>query len=528
MSTLLQRTARPVAALLGAHSRVHGRTGPAAAAAAGALLPLAFAPFGWFWVAPVSYALLFLLWRAAPPRRAFMLGFWYGIASFFAGIYWVYISIHDFGQVHPALALLLTVSLVALLALFPAVTGWIASRWLGTSGGAAWLGLLPALWVLTEWVRGWIFTGFGWLSAGYSQTDSWLMGFAPVAGIHGMGWAVLLSAGALAALAAGTRDERKGAVVALVVLWGAGFVLDDRRWTEPKPDVLTVSLLQGSMTPDLKWRPEQLEPTLGLYRDLTMRSAGKQLIVWPEAAIPDLYENVSGYLSDLEAWADREDSAILLGVLRGTIYDFDNTLVALTSPRQFYVKRHLVPFGEYFPVPGFVREWLRLMSLPYVDAEPGPPEQPPLDVAGERVAVTICYENVFGAEQLHYLPESTLLVNVSNDAWFGDSIAPHQHLQIARVRAAEAGRYMLRATNNGITAIIDPLGNIVDTIPQFEVGVLDGAVQGYTGATPYARVGNWLAIAGAFAVIALLLALRWRRGAARQAGGAAVSDAERS
>jgi apolipoprotein N-acyltransferase len=183
-----------------------------------------------------------------------------------------------------------------------------------------------------------------------------------------------------------------------------------------------------------------------------------------------------------------------------------------------------VPFGEYFPVPDFMRQWLRLMSLPYVDAEPGPPEQPPLAVAGERIAATICYENLFGAEQLHYLPEATLLVNVSNDAWFGDSIAPHQHLQIARVRAAEAGRYMLRSTNNGITAIIDPLGNVSARIPQFEPGVLDGAVQGFTGATPYARVGNYLVVSGAFAVLAVLTVLRRRRMAVARG----LSGAERS
>jgi apolipoprotein N-acyltransferase len=167
-----------------------------------------------------------------------------------------------------------------------------------------------------------------------------------------------------------------------------------------------------------------------------------------------------------------------------------------------YVKRHLVPFGEYFPVPSFIRSWMRLMSLPYTDAVPGAADQPPFDVEGERVAITICYEDVFGAEQLHYLPEATLLVNVSNDAWFGDSIAPHQHLQIARVRAAEAGRYMLRATNTGVTAVIDSRGRVTKTVPQFEAAVLKETVRGYTGATPYARVGNWLAIG--LAVLALV------------------------
>jgi apolipoprotein N-acyltransferase len=524
MNSRLQRFHRQAAA--GVDARASGTVAVAIAIGAGAVLPLAFAPFRWFWIAPFSYAVLFLLWRRAAPRRAFVLGLWYGLASFSAGIYWVYISIHEFGQVNPALSLLLTGGLVAVMALFAAVSGWVAARWFPTSGAAAWFGLLPALWVLTEWCRGWFFTGFGWLSAGYSQTDSWLMALAPVTGIHGMSWAVMLCAGALAAVTAGTVLERKVAAGVLIALWGGAWALDGHRWTQPKPDLLTVALVQGAVTQELKWRPEQLAPTLNLYWELTERSAGKQLIVWPEAAIPELYDNVSGYLADIERWADGQGSTVVLGVLRGTIYDFDNSLVALTSPRQFYVKRHLVPFGEYFPVPDFIRQWLRLMSLPYVDAEPGPPEQPPLSVAGERIAVTICYENLFGAEQLHYLPDATLLVNVSNDAWFGDSIAPHQHLQIARVRAAEAGRYMLRSTNTGITAIIDPLGNVAATIPQFVPGVLDGAVQGFTGATPYARVGNYVVVSGAFAVIVVIAAvsvIRRRRQGAESFSGAGRS-----
>jgi apolipoprotein N-acyltransferase len=167
-----------------------------------------------------------------------------------------------------------------------------------------------------------------------------------------------------------------------------------------------------------------------------------------------------------------------------------------------------VPFGEFYPVPGFIRDWMKLMNLPTGDAIPGAADQPPFDVAGEKVAITICYEDVFGAEQLGSLPEATLLVNVSNDGWFGDSIAPHQHLQIARVRAAEAGRYMLRATNTGVTAVIDNRGGVVETLPQFHAGLLKQTVRGYTGATPYARVGNYLIVGLAFVVLGAAALLR--------------------
>ncbi len=471
------------------------------AAAAGAALPLAYAPFGWFLVAPLSLAVLFVLWRDAAPRRAFRIGFVYGLASFGTGLYWIYISIHDFGEVDIALTLLLTGGLVAILALFPALTGWIAARWLATRGAVAWLGVLPALFVLTEWVRGWIFTGFGWLSIGYSQSDSWLMGLAPVTGMHGMSWAAAVTAGALVTLALGSNGARGAALAVAAGVWAAAFGLGRVAWTRPLGAPVRVALVQGAVPQDLKWLPNELEPTLALYRRLTVQSEGSRIIVLPEAALPTLYDYIPGYLHALSTWASAHRSTILLGILRGTPEDFQNSVVSLPGAKQFYLKRHLVPFGEYFPVPGFVRNWLRLMSLPYIDARPGPADQAPLEVAGQRVGVSICYEDVFGAEQIRYLPKATLLVNVSNDAWFGNSIAPHQHLQIAQLRAAEAGRYLLRSTNTGVTAVIDPRGRVVSKLPQFQPGTLEDRVTGMQGETPYARWRNYPVVVGALLVV---------------------------
>ena len=277
------------------------------------------------------------------------------------------------------------------------------------------------------------------------------------------------------------------------------------------PRTISVALLQGSITEDRKWKPEQLTDTLELYARLTEQNLGTDLIVWPEAAVPTLIEYVRGYVDDVREASEKGGSTVLLGILRTDPASKreQNVLVALTEPTQTYVKRHLVPFGEYFPVPPFIRSWMRLMNLPYTDLMPGAPNQPLIDAVGERIAVTICYEDVFGAEQLRYLPEATLLVDVSNDAWFGDSIAPHQHLQIAQVRAAEVGRYLLRATNTGVTSVVDDRGRVEETLPQFEPSVLKATVRGFEGATPYARVGNWavllLALAAALTRLPLLV-----------------------
>jgi apolipoprotein N-acyltransferase len=513
---------------------------------AGAVLPLAFAPYGWFWLAPLSYAALLYVWKDVRSGRAFWLGFVYGCASFGGGTYWTYIAVREMGGAPIAVALFLTVGLTMVCAAFVGAAGFAAARWFRTTGASGRLVTLPALFVICEWGRGWMFSGFGWLSAGYSQTSSWLMGYAPVLGLHGMSWGVLVTAGALVvlfetAIAAravarspgadasqvshathtGGRTRYAGAlaaVLAVAVIWAGGLAARSHRWTTPQPRAISVALLQGAIAQDLKWKPEQLTDTLKLYARLTVQNLGTDLIVWPEAAVPTLIDYVGDYVDDLRKASAERGSTVLLGILRADPESKreQNVLVALTNPRQTYVKRHLVPFGEYFPVPPFIRSWMRLMNLPYTDLMPGASNQPLIDAAGQQIAVTICYEDVFGAEQLRYLPAATLLVDVSNDAWFGDSIAPHQHLQIAQVRAAEAGRYLLRATNTGVTGVVDDSGRVEATLPQFKPAVLKATVRGFDGATPYARVGNWavvlLALAAALTRLPALATLARRRG----------------
>lgn len=468
---------------------------------AGAVLPLAFAPFQWWWIAPLSYAALFLAWRNATPGQAFVRGWVFGFAQFLFGVYWIVISVHEFGGAPVWLAVMLMLGLVAIMAIYPALVGFIVSRCCREVRGWRYVGFIPAGLVIAEWLRGWLFTGFGWLAPGYSQTDTWLAGFAPVLGVHGVSWAVLLIAGALAMSVDGTRRERIAAGGLVLVLAAAGFAADRIRWTSPRPNQITVALAQGAVPQDLKWLPEQLTAQLNLYADLTSSALGSDLIIWPEAAIPDYYENRERWLGDIERLSAGAGSQVMLGMLKYHPQGAQNAVFTLGQPDSTYTKRHLVPYGEFFPMPDFIRPWIASMNLAFPDSQPGEAGQRPIELLGERIAVTICYEDVFGAEQLHSFPEATLLVNVSNDGWFGNSIAPHQHLQIARMRSAEVRRWQLRSTNTGVTAVIDPFGEVNAELPQFEPGVLRATVPGVTGTTPYIVWGNYAVILLAAAVL---------------------------
>ncbi len=499
---------------LAARGELLARYAPWAAALLGAVQSLAFAPFDQWLLGPLCLALLWLLWRGAPPRRAASIGFGFGAGLYLTGTYWLYTSIHVFGKAPLALALLLMVGLVAIMAGYTALLGWLAARYAATGGRSRELALLPAAWVLMEWLRGWLLSGFPWLAVGYSALDTPLAGYAPVIGIYGVSLAVALSAGALLAALDGRRAVRLVPLALLALVWAGGGWLGRIDWTRPSGGALSVAIVQGAIPQDLKWQEDNREHTIEVYRGLTQQALGARIIVWPEAALPMLYHEAVPLLAGIYAEARARGSDLVLGQVRYDLHDgqYRNGLVALGDDEQWYYKRRLVPFGEFFPVPAFVRAWMRLKSLAYVDFTPGAADQGPLAAAGEKLGATICYEDAYAVEQLAVLGEATLLVNVSNDAWFGDSTAPHQHLQIARMRALEAGRWMIRATNNGVSALIDPRGRVVARSRQFEAEVLNGSVVPYTGLTPYARVRNWPVLGGAVLLIAFAALRRrtWR------------------
>ena len=467
----------------------HARA-PLAAFFLGAATVLGFAPIG---LAPLPFftaaGLLWLWQEAATPRRAAALGFAFGMGLFLAGVSWVYVSLHEFGAMPAPLAAIATLLFCAVLALYPALVGYLQARLAGPLAARQLL-LIPALWVLTEWLRAWVFTGFPWLALGYSQTDSPLRGYAALTGVFGLSWLVWLCAGLLLALARARARLRTAALAALALVLGLGYGLAQVEWTQPQGAPISVSLVQGNIAQDLKWDATRYAATVQLYQRMIEDSAAR-LTILPETAIPRFFDQLDPELvSALALSARRHGGDLLIGLpLRDAPGRYYNSVLSLgASPTQRYDKIHLVPFGEFIP-PGF--GWvLSILKIPLADFSRGGAAQAPLALAGQKVAVNICYEDAFGEEIIRFLPEATLLVNVSNVAWFGDSLAPHQHLQIAQLRALETGRTMLRATNTGMTAIIDHHGRITAVLPPFTQGTLNGSAQGRSGATPYVRRGN--------------------------------------
>jgi len=480
----------------------HARASLLLAAALGAAGVLAYAPFDLFWLAPPVWLGLFLLLRTAGSvRQAALTGFAFGLGFFLCGVSWVYVSLSVFGGMPWWLAGIAAFLFCTVMALFPLLAGAAFKRWQPT-GDWRQAVFFAVLITLADWLRSWIFTGFPWLAAGYSQTPpSPLAGFAPLLGVHGLSLLVVLAGTLLIC-------RWRGALV-VVILLAAGFGLRQVAWTTPDGEPIRVALIQGNVPQEMKFRREALIRTLNLYREL-IESHPAQLTLLPETAIPIFFEQLpQEYVDALKSAAARQGGDLILGTLTGDNERYWNSALSIgASPLQIYSKTHLVPFGETIP-PGF--SWfMRLATIPMSSFARGPEKQPPLAVAGRQVAVNICYEDAFGEELIGALPQAGILANLSNTAWFGRSLAQPQHLQIARLRALETGRPMLRATNTGMTAVIAPNGHVMASLEPFTQGVLRTEVTAYRGLTPYARFGNLPALA----ICLLLLAAISRRGRA--------------
>ncbi|MEA3642149.1 MAG: apolipoprotein N-acyltransferase [Lamprobacter sp.] len=488
----------------------------------GALMVFSFAPFGVYPLAVLSLLGFYQALRGRTGAGAFAIGWLYGVALFGIGVAWIRISLNEFGNMAAPIANLLMLLFVAVMALYYGLTAWLirllehpvatkdsAWRWVGP------LLLFPSIWVIMEWVRGWLFTGFPWLFAGNGQLNGPLGGLAPVLGVHGLSLAVAASAGLLWGGLRWRRQARWRAMAGLGLLWLCAGLLWPIDWTRPAPNAeqrpIQVSIIQGNVEQAVKWAPDGLLPTLDLYLTLTKASLDSDLIVWPETAIPEFFHRVeASLLQPLGVTAREAGTEVVIGLPvsepDGRYY---NALVSLGSREDQYFKRHLVPFGEFLPFKAQLRPLIDWFEVPMSDFSRGEMARPLLQVGGWPVGVSICYEDVFPDEVRQALPEAAFLINVSNDAWFGDSLAPHQHLEFARLRALETGRWLVRATNTGISAIIDPRGRIRDQLPLFERAALTGILEMRVGSTPFVRFGSQvpLTMAALMLLAGLVLAL---------------------
>jgi apolipoprotein N-acyltransferase len=460
---------------------------------AGVMVTLSLAPFGLWPLGILSCALYAYLLSTCTARQALWRGWLYGLGMFGSGVSWVYVSIHVYGYASVPLAILLTALFCAGLALLHALFAWCYVRFVRFLPGGMLVGF-PALWVLFEWFRGWFLTGFPWLYLGYAHIETWISGWAPILGVFSLSFICALT-GTCLFLAWRSRQLVACMTYAVIVitLWAGGAVLKPTQWVARASEhSLSVAIYQPNIPQEHKWDPAWYRPILRQLQEATDPLLGHDIVIWPEAAIPNYYQRAQGFLEPLARRAAAIDTTLVTGIPYrpegGQAYY--NSIAALGYGEGIYHKQRLVPFGEYVPLEGLLRGLIAFFDLPMSAFSRGPADQKPLRVGPYRVAPFICYEIVYGNQVAASARDTDLLITISNDSWFGNSIGPLQHLQIAQMRARENGRYVLRATNNGVSAIIDHQGRIVDRTAQFVEATLVGKAEVMLGNTPFGSFGT--------------------------------------
>lgn len=480
---------------------------------AGAIFIFALAPYGLWPIALISPAILYaLLLPDMSGKRTFLIGEAYGTGLWCVGAFWLYTSINDYSDTPSWLALILIAIMGLGMGLFHGFLALIFNRMVGRQPLA-----FAALWVLQEWLKTWLFTGFPWLFVGYAFTEQyWLSSLAPVAGVFAVSFVAILLASSVVELLRRRAGYMIVSVVLLVIsvsLW-----LIDPQWTKPKGgEDLRVSLIQGNIPQDLKWLTEYQVETLEIYATLTRSEWGRDVIVWPESSIPMFQTEAIGFINEMVKMAKETDTTWVTGIPYKDEAEFNpntdkyppfyNSVIALGSEAEgLYKKQRLVPFGEYIPFEGMLDILPSLAgSQDIMSYSRGSDQQSPLQVRGHNLGAAVCYEVAYPDTTRKNAVNTDFLLTISNDAWFGTSAGPLQHLQMVQMRALENGRWFMRATNTGVTAIIDHKGEIVARAPQFERTVLRGEVQARVGSTPFTRMGNYPILA----IIALLLLLSY-------------------
>lgn len=464
---------------------------------AGSLTTLAFAPFDISLLVFFTLAVAFYFWNKLPLKQATLSAWLFSFGLQCTGVSWIFHSVHTHGDAPAVFAVLLVVLLCCYLSLYAALAVYLVNRFLPDKTTFRLLIFYPAAWLVFEWLQGYVMTGFSWMQLGYTQIDFPLSGFAPVLGNHAISGLIAFCAGVLLLLIAfwgkTQAKNRVVLIISVVILWASGGLLKTIDWTHAEGETIRVSMVQGNIAQQDKWKQHMKQPTLNLYRELSLAQENVDLIIWPETAVPDYWYRVVPYINKLRADMKQKKVDLLLGIF---VKNDENRLLnsVMSINGDVYNKRHLVPLGEYIPLRFLIEFFNRFVNIPMSDIASGDDEQPLLNAAGVPLGISICFEEAFSRDVLKDLPEAKILVNVSNDAWFEDSHESHQHHAIARMRALEAGRYMMRSTNTGITSFIGPHGEVIKQLPQFTVGVLKSEVQPMAGSTPFVRWGDKLIV----------------------------------
>ena len=461
------------------------------AACAGGMYALSFAPYYWWPLSLLSLFILFAVWLKSSRLMAVASGFVFGTAAFGVGVSWMYISLHTYGGMSGMSAGLAIALAIVLLALYPALCGAVQALFRKYPASARLCLVMPASWVLVEWLRSWLFTGFPWLSAGYAYLDTPLSNYVPIGGVYLVGLIALLSAGTLVSLF--HRVSPWNGVMALLLcgVWFGGWMLNTTAWTRAHGGPVKVAIVQNNFSLMEKWDADERAGIIGKYLRISQPFTDTDLIVWPEAAVPDYVDNLSERF-----WRsiDEHPADFIFGALQREVSGDGtrhyNSVIAASDQIMVYRKQHLVPFGEYFPLKWLLGPLFSRLEIPMSDFDAWKSPQVPLIAADIDFAVSICFEDAFPAEIRNQVALAGALVNVSEDIWFGDSFAPHQRLQMARFRARESERPMIRASNNGLSSLIDWRGRIHRYAGQFVSDVVTGEVQPRTGVTPYIAFGD--------------------------------------
>ncbi len=476
----------------------------------GALLPLALAPFSWWPISIFSACMLCFLCRGQSTGKVFSLSVMFGLGLYGVGTSWVYVSIHDYGHASVELAAQLT----ALFTLGMAIIFALPLSLFGLFRKAppiATLLAFPALWVLGEWSRSWFLTGFPWLNIGYGFIDTWIAGWAPVTGVMGLSGFVVFCGTLITLLTEYTNSRRLiwGGLVATLLVCAGGAGLSTFNWSRPSGEALNVALVQPDQPLLEKWRDDELKKILVDFKTTNENLYDQDLIIWPEAALPTLKNNIEGFLGDIDTTLKEQHAGLITGIpfSRGS-RQYYNSVIGLGRASGSYEKRRLVPFGEYVPLEQWLRGTIDFFDLPMSAFSAGAARQPLIHIGTLKIAPAICYEIAYPDLLAHDARDANILLTVSNDTWFGDSIGPHQHFQMARMRALENAKPLLRITNDGITAVIDQRGKVREQLPRFKPGILKAQVTPFSGSTPFNRYGSLPLVGLCFAILFSLRAFR--------------------